>query len=44
MHGASLGTAGNVPPRLGRVGNRAPGARRSLYVALTMTMRNGQVR
>ena len=44
MHGASLGTAGNVPSHLGRVGNRAPGARRSLDIVLTMTMLIGQVR
>ena len=43
MHGASIGTAGNVPSRLGRVGNRTPGARRSLYIVLTMTMLIGQV-
>ena len=42
MHGASIGTAGTAFTP-GRVGNRAPRARRSLYMMLTMTMLIGQV-
>ena len=42
MHGASIGAAGTGPGP-GPLGNRAPRARRSLYVMLTMTMLIGQV-
>ena len=43
MHGASIETAGTCL-RAWAGGNRAPGARRSLYVALTMTILTGQAR
>ena len=44
MHGASIGTAGNVVHTWADWGNRATGARRSLDIVLTMTMQIGQVR